>query len=132
MNPLDLLARFEGCDDPVTSLTPNTRDPKQAAQIVHDGLQVRYEQVVYAVRKQLLLVRSDALRATFAVVEEVRDQLGRARHSEEEWNAFLYPRRGEIWPADFSRLAQLSKTRAEWQEALTDCERLGQQLAAGI
>ena len=89
------------------------------AETVAKGLKVWFERVVHAVRKRLQQeMEKDPTLAIFAMVEETRDRLVRARDVERQWQLLLYPRRGEIWPEEFDRFAVASARRAEWQAAL--------------
>jgi hypothetical protein len=100
-----------------------------AAEAVAADLAARYHKVVANVRAQLSgELQTDPLRAIFAMVEETRDRLVRARSIEREWRSFLYPRRGDIWPADFSQFAAESARCQEWQSALDTAVQLAEKL----
>jgi hypothetical protein len=119
MDPLDPMAvRDEGEDDPVTAIAPRSEDARKGEEVGR-GLRSFYERVVWSVRKRLLQeMDNDPMRAIFAMIEETRDRLARARDIERQWERLLYPRRGEIWPREFNRFAVASARRQDWQAVL--------------
>lgn len=93
------------------------------------GLSLMYLQTVAEVRKEFIdKMRNDVGNAIFALVEEIRDQLLFRENIEDEWWAFLYLRRGDVWPDEFSQFEQQTVLRQHWQKAidsvLTQCRAL--------
>jgi len=79
----------------------------------------RYHTVVANVRKVLHSdLQYDSLKAIFAMIEETRDRLVRARSVGREWRILLYLYRGDIWPDKFNQFAIDSARRLGWQMAL--------------
>jgi hypothetical protein len=105
----------------------------EIAADVGTRLTERYRHAVANVRKTLKdACQYDPLEAVFAVLEETRDRLVRARHIDREWRVLLYLHRGDVWPKEFSRFAMESARRQEWQTVLEAVTRSAASLRTSL
>lgn len=112
--------------DPISNpnLVPEIVPPNATIENVEDisrGLSLMYLQSIAEVRKEFIdKMRDDVGNAIFALVEEIRDQLLFSENIEDEWWAFLYLRRGDVWPDEFSQFEQQTALRQRWQKSIED------------
>jgi hypothetical protein len=112
-----------GHSNPIGRIVPHDAAARSAEDVLR-GLDVVYHEVVFQVRRRLSAkeLSGDPMRAVFALVEEVKDQLTRGKDVEVEWQEFLNARRAEIWPDQFRPFAVASACRREWELAI-ECAR---------
>lgn len=114
MNSLDPLNN-PAC---VSDMIPQDATAHHAPDIGR-GLEAMYRQAISRIRKQFITeMQTDPGNAVFALVEEIRDRLVRSEHVTKEWRSFLYLRRGQVWPEEFSRFERETALRQKWQKMI--------------
>ena len=109
-------------------IPPNAQ--RENAPEIQRGLITMYSQALGRIRKQFITeMQSDLGSAIFALVEEIRDRLAWADGIEKEWRSFLYVRRGEVWPTEFSKFESETLMRQQWQKAIESLLAQSRKLA---
>jgi hypothetical protein len=102
----------------VTGIVPPNANAQHAPDIAR-GLETMYRQALGRIRKQFINeLQADPSNAIFALVEEIRDRLARSEDIDKEWRIFLYLRRAQVWPEEFSQFEQETALRRKWQNLL--------------
>jgi hypothetical protein len=128
-NEMTLLDTF-GTDTFQLLIKDATRDniPAKAVEI-NRGLQEFYLQTVFRVSKKLgEEMQADPANALFALVEEIKDRLARAKDIKKEWKRFLRPIRGQVWPEKFRLLAERENFCKQWQEIIDETLKSARQV----
>jgi hypothetical protein len=126
----DLLAKFElsyrgmiqhRIRQNLDILTPN--DPKvlllsncPSAQQILVNLKTAYFETVYHCENDLRGWLREPSQAAFAIIEEFLDRILRVADVQNEWQAFLFFYRSEIWPSVFEALADKTRLQQDWLE----------------
>jgi len=85
---------------------------------VREMLEVTYREALFGCENALLDLLPEPNRAVFAIVEEFRDRVLRARGVDKEWEAIYQDLRADIWTGQFEALAEKAVHLRTWNEAL--------------
>jgi hypothetical protein len=89
---------------------------------VREMLEATYREALYGCETALLDLLPEPNRALFAIVEEFRDRVLRARDVDTEWEAIYQDLRAEIWADHFAALAEKAVHLRTWNEAVQRLE----------
>lgn len=107
----------------------NANNVPEISEQVANGLYEYYQETIYDIRKKLCEeMQADPADAIFALVEEIKDRLVRARDIEDEWRRFLYPIRGQVWKPEFGDIAKQIELGKQWQTAINDVLKTAKQV----
>jgi hypothetical protein len=95
------------------------------------GLDSHYQQTIYQLRKKFSeKMQADPANAIFALVEEIKDRLVRAKGIKDEWKSFLDPIREQLWVEELSRFNKEIALRKQWRNAVDDALKCVKQIRA--
>jgi hypothetical protein len=81
-------------------------------------LQVTYQEALSGCQDALMKLLPEPNRAVFAIVEEFRDRVLRARDVDKEWEAIYQDLRADIWAGQFEALAEKAMHLRTWNEGV--------------
>ncbi len=120
----------ESVDDIVPNDAMRENFMEKAEEIAR-GLDSHYQQTIYQLRKKFSEnLQDDPANAIFALVEEMKDRLVRAKGIKDEWKSFLDPIREELWVDELSQFNKEIALRKQWQNALDDALKCAKQIQA--
>jgi len=118
--------------DSIDDIVPNdaTRDNfMEKAEEIARGLDSHYQQTIYQLRKKFSeKMQEDPANAIFALVEEIKDRLVRAKGIKDEWKSFLDPIREQLWTEELSRFNKEIALRKQWRNAVEDAFKCVKQV----
>jgi hypothetical protein len=85
---------------------------------VREMLHVTYQEALSGCASALKNLLPEPNRAVFAIVEEFRDRVLRARDVDKEWEAIYQDLRADIWAGQFAALAEKAEHLRTWNEAV--------------
>jgi energy-coupling factor transporter ATP-binding protein EcfA2 len=86
-------------------------------------------EILYDIETELQSMTHESHEAVFAVTEEFRDRVLRARGAEDAWEAVYMALRSEIWVGEFEALAANTSLFNQWNKALTTLAALARTAA---
>jgi hypothetical protein len=107
-------------DNPMIDFPRDGRLPDE--KDVRQMLEATYKEALYGCETALLELLPEPNRAVFAIVEEFRDRVLRARGVKREWEAIYQDLRAEIWAESFEALAEKAVHLRTWNEAVQRLE----------
>jgi hypothetical protein len=120
--------------DSIDDIVPNdaTRENfMEKAEEIARGLDSHYQQTIYQLRKKFSeKMQADPANAIFALVEEIKDRLVRAKGIKDEWKSFLDPIREQLWVEELSRFNKEIALRKQWRNAVDDALKCVKQIRA--
>lgn len=93
------------------------------AEEVMETIETAYAEAISEIRHGLKQMEAEPSQAIFAFVEEFIDRVCRAEEVDQQWSAFMHQIRADIWPEQFSQLAESSRLQQTVKVAI---DRLAQ------
>ncbi len=116
----------------VDDIVPNdaTRENfLEKSEEIARGLDSHYQQTIYQLRTKFSEnLQADPANAIFALVEEMKDRLVRAKGIKDEWKSFLDPIREQLWAENLRQFNKEIAIRQEWGNALNDALKCAKQI----
>jgi len=111
----------------------NELSTQEFANEIHNGLRAYYLRAVSEIRNKLLEeLQADPSKALFALAEELKDRFVRSEGVEDEWQAFLIRRKGQIWPNKFGSSDLLNALSSEWRVIIKDATKQADAIHDGL
>lgn len=113
-------------DDLTPDETSLQLSPSPSAQEVLNCLNALHGEAVYKCGTALDDLLAEPNQAAFAIIEEFRDRVLRAKQVKTEWRIFLEEVRSQVWSAEFEQFGTRTRTRREWLDALEHASTFNQ------
>ncbi len=101
----------EDAEPPTLSVNSNT-----TAEEILEALRIDYDKAVNRIKPALEEFLSEPSQAVYGMVEEFVDNVIRQEDIEDEWQDFLIPMRGKLWPDEFGKPERERQQRKQWLE----------------
>ncbi len=92
------------------------------AEEILEALQIDYDTAVNRIKPALEEFLCEPSQAAYAMVEEFVDNVIRQKGIQDEWQDFLIPLRGKLWPDEFGKPEQERQQRQQWLEVVHHVE----------
>jgi energy-coupling factor transporter ATP-binding protein EcfA2 len=95
-------------------LDPDNPDAEEVQQTI----EIAYKEAISEIRYGLKQMEAEPSQAIFAFIEEFVDRVCRAENIEQQWSAFIYQIRADVWPRQFNQLADNSRLQKSVNTAI--------------
>ena len=97
-------------------------DSNTSPEDIFEAFQIDYETAINRIKPALEEFLCEPSQAAYAMIEEFVDNVIRQEEIEDEWQDFLIPLRGKLWPDEFGKPEQERQQRQQWLEVVHHVE----------